>query len=838
MVSLHRSRESRRGLAKVQAAGQRAPSPHRRGPRVLPLIALGSCLALAVSGPARAQDPVYPPGPAPQGNPAAGGPDLPEPAPPQPAPPQAPAAADGNQYPPAPAQPAQPGQPADGGQAPAAAPDGGQYPPAPAPAAGPDQNPAGSPGEQYPPAAAPANVPPQAYVAPAPGDQDNQYPPAGTAAGPQYANGAPGATAPAAAAAQSGPVRMARISMLDGGVSWRPDDNSPWQTATDNLPLDQGAEIAVADDGHVEIQFDDGSFLRLSPGSSATLVTLYSDAQGEFTEIHSDRGIATLHLTNDHSIYQVDSVNAQVKVAGPATVRVGVGDVTDVAVRAGQAQVEGAAGDVTLNSGNYLAVAPGDTAYNVQALPDEDSWDTWNDQRDADLANAAAAVPEGALPPDIALAAPDLSTYGTWATVPTYGSVWYPRARPGWRPYYNGRWTYFAPYGWTWVSSEPWGWAPYHYGTWVDTANGWAWVPGPANQYWSPAVVHFSTVDDTVAWCPLAPEEVVYPDAFAIGDYGNSWSLFFSVGGCGVYLADEGGICRPHPWNWGYLHAHDWRPDGGDRGGLTPAEIQRHEFGAGIAGGTLVDHPFVPRNQRFGAAVVVGTADFENHGAYRVGGVAATAIFASGHATVLTAGHPVAGPVSVHPVGSNFVGSNFENRGATTGTFLAPQSTHAGGFTTPSDPAAAARAARGSLGFGGGANPGNIPRTGYSTAPPSFYDRYGSTNVPRVQGSLYGSGYGSTTGSNFSHGYGSPSYTYPGTATSHAGGYGSPGYTYPGAGAARTGTIGSPSRGYANSSGGFSHAPVSSGVSNAPVSTSSSSGSSGGSNPGNPNHGH
>ena len=808
MVSHYRSHESRRRIAPAHAAHAPSFTSLGRLGRILPLMALGSGLMLGTTVPARAQDPVYPPAPAaPQSNPA--------PAPGEPALPPPAAGTPDAQYPPAPAQ-----APA-GDQNPAAGAPGEQYPPAPAqPPAGDQNPPAGAQGNQYPPAAAPGpGAPPQAYEAPAPGDQDGQNPPP-AAAGPQYANGIPGA--PAATAAQSGPVRMVRFSMISGDVSWRPGDNSAWQTATDNLPLDQGAEIAVSDQGRAELQFDDGSFLRLGQGSSVALVTLYSDAQGEFTEIHVDRGISTLHLTNHYSIYQVDTVNAQVKAAGPATVRVGVGNVTDVAVRAGQAQVQGAAGSVTLNSGNYLAVAAGDTAYNVQALPEEDSWDAFNDERDSDIVAAAAAVPEGALPPDIALAAPDLSTYGTWATVPQYGQVWYPRARPGWRPYYNGRWTYFAPYGWTWVSSEPWGWAPYHYGTWIDTANGWAWVPGPASQYWSPAVVHFSTDDDTVAWCPLAPEEVVYPDAFAVGDYGNSWSLFFSIGGCGVFLADGGGICHPYPWSWGYLHGRDWGPGFADRGGLTPAGIERHEFGAGIVGGTLVDHPFVPRNQRFGAAVVVGVGDFENHGAYRVGGTAATAIFATGHATVLSAGRPFAGPVSIRPAAA---------LGAARGTFGVSPAGHANVFTSSSDPSGAARAARNGL-FGntGMVNAGGIPRTGYSTTSPSFYDRYAPSTTPHVQGSLYGGGY-------TSHTYGGASYPYSGGTT------------------ARTGPVEGTSHGYANSTGGFSRSgestggfshsagPIGGSTGGSNVGSSASvppvnSGGNNNNNQGNPNHGH
>src|SRR5262245_11651384 len=79
-----------------------------------------------------------------------------------------------------------------------------------------------------------------------------------------------------------GPVRLARFSYVSGNVTWRGDEHASWSSANVHLPLRQGAEIWVTDGGRAEIQFDDGSLIRLGNGAVATLQTLYSDSDGEF----------------------------------------------------------------------------------------------------------------------------------------------------------------------------------------------------------------------------------------------------------------------------------------------------------------------------------------------------------------------------------------------------------------------------------------------------------------------------------------------------------------------------------------------------------------------------
>lgn len=261
----------------------------------------------------------------------------------------------------------------------------------------------------------------------------------------------------------NGPVRMARISYQSGKVDWRATGDLQWSAAKRNLPMRQGAQVWVPEGSRAEIQFDDGGALRMGGGAAATLSTLYSDNQGEFTEIKLTNGLATLHLLNPRSVYQIDTPSAAIKAYGPAEIRIGDTSGLEVAAIAGQCQVQGTVGKFDIKSGQYLNMQCPTCRCTVTARPKPDEWDAFNTHRDE-----AIYRPHPHLPSTIGLEADDLDDYGSWHHDPKYGDVWSPQENPGWRPYNDGSWDWVSPFGWTWVGDEPWAWAPYHYGTWVN----------------------------------------------------------------------------------------------------------------------------------------------------------------------------------------------------------------------------------------------------------------------------------------------------------------------------------------------------------------------------------
>ncbi len=109
----------------------------------------------------------------------------------------------------------------------------------------------------------------------------------------------------------------------------------------------------------------------------------------------------------------------------------------------------------------------------------------------------------------------NLSPYGRWVSVGSYGRCWYPVGVPvGWQPYTVGHWGY-GDYGWTWASADPWGDVTYRYGTWTfQPPYGWVWVPG---YVWAPAWVTWSYTNDYIGWAPIPPSF-----AFSVGGYFGS----------------------------------------------------------------------------------------------------------------------------------------------------------------------------------------------------------------------------------------------------------------------------------------------------------------------------
>jgi len=154
--------------------------------------------------------------------------------------------------------------------------------------------------------------------------------------------------------------------------------------------------------------------------------------------------------------------------------------------------------------------------------PSNDSWDSWNNDRDGVIRNAQSWNYTNRY----YVGSEDLDAYGHWINVPDYGRVWSPTVAGAWSPYRAGRWVSEPYWGWTWVSHEPWGWTPYHYGRWFLYGKSWVWWPGPVDgdsnyrPEWAPAYVSFfgfgghrgvSVGFGSVGWLAIGPGDSFYP---------------------------------------------------------------------------------------------------------------------------------------------------------------------------------------------------------------------------------------------------------------------------------------------------------------------------------------
>jgi hypothetical protein len=300
--------------------------------------------------------------------------------------------------------------------------------------------------------------------------------------------------------------RIARLSYLDGHVSFQHSGEVDWTAASINLPLQPGDRVYTGNDGRAEIEFDDGSVYRLAEKTDIELLSLRED----LIQIRVLIGLSSLTVESRVN-FEVDTPAAAFNTLRKGSYRFDVVEDgnTDAIVRKGLLDAANDQFSRQIETGELLHVIPGDS--NLPALSrydQRDEWDDWNDRRNADM---LAYGSRSYIPDNVYVGVSELDTYGRWVAVDSYGPAWVPFGiGPGWSPYWEGRWCYRPFWGWTWVSYEPWGWLPYHYGRWYYSgAFGWCWLPGAAFSFnfWSPGLVRFYTGPGWISWCALGPHD-------------------------------------------------------------------------------------------------------------------------------------------------------------------------------------------------------------------------------------------------------------------------------------------------------------------------------------------
>lgn len=333
------------------------------------------------------------------------------------------------------------------------------------------------------------------------------------------------------AAAQSyddPPSRVARLSYMQGYVSFSPEGTGDWVDAFLNRPLTTGDALWTDRQSRAALHIGSAS-IHLSEDTGISFLNLNDDT----VQIQLTAGTLRLRVKRlgDYENFEIDTPNLAFTILRPGIYKINVsedGYTTIVEDRHGEGEVTGGGfaynlhnGDVGRFTGTDRLSAEMDTfdAYY------EDDFDRWSEQRDhhEDISISARFVSDDAIGYD------DLDDNGGWRPVSEYGMVWFPHTSViGWAPYHYGHWAYVAPWGYTWMDDAAWGFAPFHYGRWVSVDGTWGWIPCPPRPavqnptyirpVYAPALVawiggpHFGvSVDVSVGWFPLGPREVFVP---------------------------------------------------------------------------------------------------------------------------------------------------------------------------------------------------------------------------------------------------------------------------------------------------------------------------------------
>jgi hypothetical protein len=286
-------------------------------------------------------------------------------------------------------------------------------------------------------------------------------------------------------------ARIVRLSYVDGQV--RLDNGHGYESATMNVPLTERDWLQTGSDGWAEVQFEDGSLIRLAPDTVMIFSELSRSSSGAtITTVDLDQGEAVFKITkHDDSDFRVTVKKNTIALTHSGTFRVTStnSNPMEIAVTKGEVVVrDGEGGDeVAVKKNETFVLNPNDVGqYALDKGTEADELDRWSTQRD-DTLSAYASAGQGNFQSPYQYGANDLGYYGQYYDEPGYGQVWQPYGvNYGWDPFSNGYWSYAPGFGYTWVSSYPWGWMPYRYGRWVFINNrGWCWAPGGWNRWYS-----------------------------------------------------------------------------------------------------------------------------------------------------------------------------------------------------------------------------------------------------------------------------------------------------------------------------------------------------------------
>src|SRR5436309_1642247 len=278
-------------------------------------------------------------------------------------------------------------------------------------------------------------------------------------------------------------VRIVRLSYVEGDVQLA-SGLSNYQSASLNTPLAERDQIRTLQDSRAEIEFEDGSTIRLAPDTQITFAELSRLSSGAtITAIDLDLGEAEFRVTrhDDDGLFTVRARQRVLTLKHSSRFRITAGNSLEVVVWKGEVGLQ------DHDTGKEVAVKKNETfaqnvldpgRYDLEKGAEADDLDQWSAQREEYLSTYAANNSYSGSPYQYGVS--DLNYYGQYYNVPGYGYCWRPNnVNLGWDPFMNGYWTYSPAFGNVWVSAYPWGWMPYRYGHWIFVNGyGWVWQPG------------------------------------------------------------------------------------------------------------------------------------------------------------------------------------------------------------------------------------------------------------------------------------------------------------------------------------------------------------------------
>jgi hypothetical protein len=263
-----------------------------------------------------------------------------------------------------------------------------------------------------------------------------------------------------------------------------------------NLPLVPGDTVVTGSNGRCELQFDNGTVIRLDKNTSLRITTVQAptlSSSSKVTTLHLLQGqLYTLPQTYNREMFQIITPNAAVKLESrtAATIRFNADLSTSLFSDAGKFAVLYGADSKSLNklkvkSGQAYIIHADNTMAPISERRNLEfvAWNEYVDRHFKDLHFGLSKVPPKLKFGNSALqywAEKWSSRFGEWVYDELFGYVWKPAAEQfanSARPFFYAEYVRINGQLFL-VPQESWGWVPAHMGTWVWQSRGWTWIPG------------------------------------------------------------------------------------------------------------------------------------------------------------------------------------------------------------------------------------------------------------------------------------------------------------------------------------------------------------------------
>jgi FecR protein len=277
-------------------------------------------------------------------------------------------------------------------------------------------------------------------------------------------------------------ARIVRLSDVQGSVQLDKNTGVGFERAFVNLPITQGAKLSAGANGRAEVEFEDGSSMRLTPNTTVEFSKLgLADSGKRVSQVNLVQGMAYVNWLGKDDL-TLNFSRESIALDHSAHFRVDTStEAANLAVFKGNVNVAGPSGNFTVEKKKTAIFdAAADDKYTLAKNVKEEPLDSWDKEAVSyhDQYAKNNTTPYG-------YGYSDLNYYGAFSNVPGYGMMWRPYfTGVGWDPFMDGAWGYYPGYGYMFASAYPWGWMPYRYGNWMFVPGmGWMWQPGAWNTW-------------------------------------------------------------------------------------------------------------------------------------------------------------------------------------------------------------------------------------------------------------------------------------------------------------------------------------------------------------------